>query len=109
MNTQVTPRRGTAERITGAIWGVIVTAVGAFLIAALSGYEVDIELIAIVALAALGGWLLVSAIAAGTRQSRRERAAVGAAAPPESREPASRPASPTESAADAAPEDPKDA
>lgn len=81
MSTVVPPRRGLAERVTGAIWGIIVTAVGAFLIAALSGYDVDLELIAIVSLVALGGWLLFSAIAAATRQSRREREAVAAAAP----------------------------
>ena len=78
MSTDIRPRRGAAERVTGAIWGAIVAAAGGFLIAALSGYDIDLELVAIVSLTALGGWLLFSAIAAGTRQSRQERAALTA-------------------------------
>ena len=73
MSSDITPRRAMAERITGAIWGAIVTATGALLIAALSGYDVDLELVVIVSLAALGGWLLFSALAVAARQSRRER------------------------------------
>ncbi|WP_062463205.1 hypothetical protein [Demequina soli] len=75
MSAEIRPRRGAAERVTGLIWGGIVTAGGAFAIAALSGYDVDLQLLAIVALAVLGGWLLASAVAAASRQSRKERAA----------------------------------
>lgn len=75
MSTDTTPRRGFAERITGAIWGAIVTTVGGLLIAALSGYDIDLELVAILSLAALGGWLLFSAVAVAVRQqSRRPQA-----------------------------------
>ncbi|WP_062293779.1 hypothetical protein [Demequina phytophila] len=76
MSAEIRPRRGAAERVTGVIWGAIVAAAGAFTIAALSGYDVDLEVLAIVALVVLGGWLLASALAAASRQSRQERAAV---------------------------------
>ncbi|MDN4474997.1 hypothetical protein QQX09_03895 [Demequina sp. SYSU T00192] len=72
MSTDIKPRRGATERITGLIWGAIVTAAGACLIAALSGYAIDLELVAIVALVALGGWLLFSAIGVAMRDRRRE-------------------------------------
>ncbi|MDN4478180.1 hypothetical protein [Demequina lignilytica] len=65
------PRKPWSERMTGVIWAAIVTAGGGFLIAALSGYDVDLELIAIVALVALGGWLLFSAIAVSMRNRPR--------------------------------------
>lgn len=65
------PRKGWTERVTGVLWGAIVAAGGGFLIAALSGYDVDLELIAIVALVALGGWLLASAIAVSMRNRPR--------------------------------------
>ncbi len=66
------PRKPVSERVTGVIWAAIVVTGGAFLIAALSGYDVDLELVTIVALVALGGWLLLSAIAVTTRGRRRE-------------------------------------
>ncbi|WP_062518691.1 hypothetical protein [Demequina silvatica] len=75
MSAEIRPRRGAAERVTGIIWGAIVAATGALTIAALSGYDVDLEVLAIVALVVLGGWLLASALAAASRQSRQERAA----------------------------------
>ncbi len=85
MSTDTTPRRGAAERVTGVIWGAIVTAVGGFLIAALSGYDIDIELVAIVALAALGAWLLFSAIGVALRDRPGRGSGGGyAAAPPAS-------------------------
>ncbi|WP_062305040.1 hypothetical protein [Demequina subtropica] len=82
MTTELRPRRGAAERVTGVIWGAIVAASGACAIAALSGYDVDLQLIAIIALAALGAWLVVSAVVLATRQSRQERARADAAAMP---------------------------
>ncbi|WP_062524615.1 hypothetical protein [Demequina rhizosphaerae] len=72
MSPDIKPRRGATERITGVIWGAIVTAAGACLIAALSGYDIDLELVAILALVALGGWLLFSAINVAMRDRRRE-------------------------------------
>ncbi|WP_062317504.1 hypothetical protein [Demequina maris] len=72
MSADIKPRRGATERITGIIWGAIVTAAGACLIAALSGYAIDLELVAILALVALGGWLLFSAISVAMRDRRRE-------------------------------------
>lgn len=87
------PRKPGAERVTGVIWGAIVATGGGFLIAALSGYEVDLELIAIVALIALGGWLLFSAIAVSMRE--RPRRATGWQAPdgtPEATPPGEAPA-----------------
>lgn len=68
------PRKTAAERVTGVIWGAIVATAGGFLIAALSGYDVDLELVAIVALIALGGWLLFSAIAVSMRNRPRRGA-----------------------------------
>ncbi len=68
-------RKSWTERITGVIWGSIVTAGGGFLIAALSGYDIDLELIAIIALVALGGWLLASAITVSLRSRPRHEEA----------------------------------
>ncbi|WP_062467003.1 hypothetical protein [Demequina maris] len=72
MSADIKPRRGATERITGIIWGAIVTAAGACLIAALSGYAIDLEFVAILALVGLGGWLLFSAISVAMRDRRRE-------------------------------------
>ncbi len=62
-----TPRLGLAQRVTGALWGLIVAAVAALAIAALSGYAIDLEVFVIGALAVLGGWLLVSALVVAIR------------------------------------------
>ncbi|SEJ17887.1 hypothetical protein [Demequina mangrovi] len=106
------PRRGIGERVTGVIWGAIVATTGGLLIAALSGYTIDVELAAIIALSALGAWLVVSAVVVATRQSRRERAAFEAAKSPgpEPEEPAMAPAEPTGTTGQAStePEDRKD-
>ncbi|WP_062384043.1 hypothetical protein [Demequina iriomotensis] len=106
MNAELRPRRGTAERVTGAIWGAIVAATGGLLIAALSGFRIDLELFAIIALVALGAWLLFSALASASRQNRRERAAVATETP--APEPAPEPTSEQEPAPDPEPEDRKD-
>ena len=89
------PHKSAAERVTGVIWGAIVATGGGFLIAALSGYDVDLELVAIVALIALGGWLLFSAIAVSMRQRPRAQAAWDVprqepATPPDASSPAER-------------------
>lgn len=55
-------RKGYAERITGVIWGLIVTGAAVAAMYALSGYTIDMVNVTIVALIALGGWLVVSAL-----------------------------------------------
>jgi len=66
-----TLRLRAADRITGALWGIIIATAGALLIAALSGYEIDLELAGIIALSALGGWLLLSALLSATKTKPR--------------------------------------
>ena len=61
----VEPRLRASSRVTGALWGAIVTATGAITIAVFSGADIDLELLVIVALAAVGAWLLLSALATG--------------------------------------------
>jgi amino acid transporter len=56
-----TIRKPWARRSIGVVIGLLVAAVGAAGIAELSGFDIDIQLIAIVALLALGLGLLVSA------------------------------------------------
>ena len=61
----VEPRLRASSRITGALWGAIVAATGGITIAVYSGANIDLELLVIVALAAVGAWLLLSALATG--------------------------------------------
>jgi len=63
-------RRPAGRRISGALWGLLVTGAGVLLIASLSGFELDFELAAILVLAALGGWLLLSAAVSGIGRKR---------------------------------------
>lgn len=60
-------RRRPAHRLTSALIGAIITAIGVLTGALLSGRELDTELIAIVALASVGGWLLVTALLSSRR------------------------------------------
>lgn len=60
-------RRRPAHRLTSAIIGAIITAVGVLTMALLSGRQLDTELIVIIALAAVGGWLLITALLSGRR------------------------------------------
>lgn len=62
------------QRLTSAIVGAIVTAVGAVAIASLSGVEIDFELIWIIGLGAVGIWLLLTAAIAAVKPSRRDQA-----------------------------------
>jgi len=55
-------RRRPAHRLTSALIGALIAALGVLTMALLSGRELDTELIAIVALAAVGGWLLITAL-----------------------------------------------
>ncbi len=60
-------RRRPAHRLTSALIGAIITAMGVLTGALLSGRDLDTDLIAIVALASVGGWLLITALLSGTR------------------------------------------
>jgi hypothetical protein len=62
--TTATPqiRKPWRQRITTIVWGGLITAAGVLTAYALNGVHIDVELVAIVALAALGGWLLLSAL-----------------------------------------------
>ena len=53
----------------GALWGLIVAATGALMLASFSGYTIDLELALIVALSAVGLWLLLSAALSGRRRT----------------------------------------
>lgn len=63
-----TLRKRPADRIMGMLWGAIVVATGAVMLATFSGYSVDLELALIVALSAVGLYLLLSAALAGRRR-----------------------------------------
>ena len=58
-------RRRPAHRLTSALIGAIIAAMGVLTGVLLSGRELDTELIAIVALASVGGWLLITALLSG--------------------------------------------
>ena len=76
----VEPRLRASSRITGALWGAIVTATGATTIAVFSGAEIDLELLVIVILAATGAWLLLSALATGFKRRKSPKPADASAA-----------------------------
>ena len=67
------PRLTMSSRLTGALWGVIVAGAGAMGIAVYSGYTLDLGLWGIGALAAMGLWLVASALVNGIG-SRTHRA-----------------------------------
>jgi hypothetical protein len=67
----IQPRLRASARFTGALWGAIVTAIGATTIAVFSGADIDLELLVIVVLAAAGAWLLLSAVAVGFADRKR--------------------------------------
>jgi len=56
--------RNATERVTTVLWGLAIVAFGGGVIAWLSGYQFDLQLAGIVALAVLGVWILGSAIVA---------------------------------------------
>lgn len=70
-------RRRPAHRLTSALIGAIITALGVLTAALLSGRDLDTDLIAIVTLASVGGWLLITALLSG----RRPRSGAWAAEP----------------------------
>ncbi|GMA32217.1 hypothetical protein [Litorihabitans aurantiacus] len=59
------PRPGTV------IWGLLVIAVGVLTIVASTGISLDLELAAIIGLAAAGGLLLLTAVLGAARARRR--------------------------------------
>jgi hypothetical protein len=97
MTTATTLRRRAGQRISAAVWGLLVMGSGALMIAALSGYDIDLQLIAIIVLTAIGGWMLLSAAVSGL--GRRKE--IARATAPTVEEPA-QPTDPTD------PEDPAD-
>ncbi len=68
MDTIPRPRRSPAQRLGWSTVGAASSAVGVMVAYELSGYEIDLELIAIVALGALGVWFLITAAVAGRRE-----------------------------------------
>ncbi|MFW7413757.1 hypothetical protein [Demequina sp. SO4-18] len=70
MTSIANPRRRAGQRISSALWGLLVAGMGVLLIASYSGYEIDLELAAIIVLAAIGGWLLLSAAVSGIGRKR---------------------------------------
>lgn len=59
------PRAGTV------VWGLLVIAVGALVIVATAGIDVDLQLAAIIGLAAAGVLLLITALVSSARQRHR--------------------------------------
>ena len=75
MITTATPRRRAGQRIASALWGLLVIGAGVTMGVAFSGYEIDLELAAIIALTAVGGWLILSAALSSIGRSREVREA----------------------------------
>lgn len=67
MTTLTRPRRSPAQRFGWAIVPASTCAAGVLVGARLSGYDVDMGLVGIVALGALGVWLLITAAISGMR------------------------------------------
>ncbi len=62
-------RRRPVQRLTSMLIGAIVAAFGGITIAALSGKSIDVELVWIIGLGAVGVWLLLTAVMAGNRHN----------------------------------------
>ncbi|MDE0572503.1 hypothetical protein ON058_03645 [Demequina sp. B12] len=75
MITTTTPRRRIGQRLSSALWGLLVMGAGALMIVSFSGYDVDLELLAIILLGSLGGWLILSAALSGLGRSREVKRA----------------------------------
>lgn len=60
-------------RPTTIVWGMVLVAVGALVLAEAAGASLDLQLVAIVGLAVAGAALLVGAVVAATRGHRRGR------------------------------------
>lgn len=68
--TTAAPRRRAGQRISAVVWGLLVIGAGVLSMYAYSGYAIDLELAAIILLAGLGGWLLLSAAVSGIGRRR---------------------------------------
>ena len=79
------------QRVTGALWGLIVTGAAVTAMYALSGTEVNLTNVVIVGLFVLGGWLVVSALASVRPRNRKQSATFDDAAVTEDLEPATAP------------------
>ena len=55
-------RLSPAQRVTGVVWGLIVTGAAVTAMVALSGTAVNLTNVVIVGLLVLGGWLVLSAL-----------------------------------------------
>ncbi|MBC7299168.1 MAG: hypothetical protein H5T82_09770 [Demequina sp.] len=66
-------RRRPVQRLTSMLVGATIAALGAITIAVLSGKSIDVELVWIIGLAAVGGWLLLTAVIAGMRGDNTTR------------------------------------
>ena len=75
MITTATPRRRAGQRIASALWGLLVIGAGVMMAVAFSGYDIDLELTAIIALTAVGVWLVLSAALSSLGRSREVREA----------------------------------
>ena len=62
-------RRRLVQRLTSASVGATITALAGLAIAALSGADLDVELVLIIGLAAMGGWLLLTAALTPARRT----------------------------------------
>lgn len=67
-------RRRLVQRLTSAAVGATITALAALAIAALSGANLDVELVFIIGLAAMGAWLLLTAALTPTRRTNAPEA-----------------------------------
>lgn len=76
-------RLSPMQRITGALWGLIVTGAAVTAMYALSGNDVNLTNVIIVALFVLGGWLVVSALASVRPRKQRSTAVQSDAGQPD--------------------------
>ncbi len=67
-------RRRLVQRLTSAAVGATITALAALAIAALSGANLDVELVFIIGLAAMGAWLLLTAALTPARRTNAPEA-----------------------------------
>lgn len=76
-----TKRLRATDRIAGALWGLIIAGAAVTAMYTLSGYTVDTQLVLIVGLITLGGWLLISALLSIRPRARADTGADTGAAP----------------------------
>ncbi len=62
-------RRRLVQRLTSAAVGATISALAGVAIATLSGADLDLELVVIIGLAAMGGWFLLTAALTPARRT----------------------------------------